>query len=104
MKPNLDHIFQIADGDIDFQQKMIGILKKEFPVEKNNFLIHFDNGDYKKAAGLVHKIKHKISIFGLTQSYHLANVFEENLRNGEVTLYSDFNSILTTIETFLKEV
>ena len=40
MKPNLDHIFQIADGDIDFQQKMIGILKKEFPVEKNNFLIH----------------------------------------------------------------
>lgn len=104
MKPNLDHINEIADGDFVFQQKMIDIVKKEFPLEKQGFLAYYNKEDYHKAAELVHKLKHKINIFGLVKGYEIAKLFEDELRNKQTTLYLEFDSILATIENYLKDI
>jgi hypothetical protein len=38
MIPNLDYIDEIAENDIVFKNKLISIIKNEFPIEKDEFL------------------------------------------------------------------
>lgn len=102
--PNLFKFDEISDGDNDFKQIMVSILKKEFPIEKQSFFDAFESEKYKECAEVVHKLKHKIHLLGLEEGYVLSAKFENQLVNNSFELYEDFVIILETIETFLKNI
>ncbi|QHI38279.1 hypothetical protein IMCC3317_36690 [Kordia antarctica] len=99
--PNLSYIKELADGDTEFEAKLISILKKELPKEKEAFIKSVHAKNYQNSAELVHKIKHKISILGLEKSYEFSISFEEELKNDNPQHYEAFLSILQNMEEFL---
>ncbi len=102
--PNLLKFDEISDGDKDFKDLMIGIFKKEFPIEKKAFFDSFDSGKYKESAEVVHKLKHKINLLNLEEGYMLASNFESQLIDNSFELFDEFVIILETIENFLKKI
>lgn len=102
MTPNLTYIQKLADGSKVFENKMKSILKNEFPQEQQHFLKAYNNNEFIAAAEMVHKLKHKIGMLGMTEAYEFAIRFESELKNKKTTGFSKFISILETIETFLK--
>ncbi|WP_369049429.1 Hpt domain-containing protein [Tenacibaculum sp. UWU-22] len=102
-QPNLLYIEQLSGGDVDFQKKILSIIKEEFPIEKQAYLKSIELEDFETAALHVHKLKHKISIFGLEKSYRLANEYENNLKENKSILKKEFHTILSTITEFLKK-
>ncbi|MEX0272902.1 MAG: Hpt domain-containing protein [Flavobacteriaceae bacterium] len=102
--PNTDYINKLAGDDEDFRAQFISIIKEEFPVEKGEYLNYFNNNELKKAAEVVHKIKHKFNILGMTQAYGLAVDFEEDLKVGKTQLSQDFDAKLVTVENYIKEM
>ncbi len=101
-QPNLSYIESMSAGDKTFEQKLIDIIQKEFPEEKQ---VYFDNitaENFKEAAENVHKLKHKISILGLVKSYEVAVDYEHNLIDGSTIGKEDFESTLQNITDFLK--
>lgn len=102
--PNLTYFNAIAGDDTQLLQRLIRIAKEEFPQEKQAFLDAYHIPDYTKAAAAVHKIKHKINIFGLNAGYQIAVRFENELRQEKTQSYSDFLGILEQIETYLTAI
>ncbi|NVN19422.1 Hpt domain-containing protein [Muricauda sp. HICW] len=102
--PNLTYIDNLADGDEAFRQKFIGILKEEFPAEKNEYLTAMESSLFRGASELVHKIKHKLNVLGIQNAYTLAVQHENELRNGEHSLKQEFLSVLETVEQYLKTI
>ncbi|MDN3667405.1 Hpt domain-containing protein [Algibacter miyuki] len=103
-QPNLSYIHNMSGGDKAFEQKLIDIIKLEFPQEKE---VYYDNlvaKNFKQTAENVHKLKHKISILGLEKSYEIAVAFEENLLEGRTDLFQQFESILNTITNYLQKI
>jgi HPt (histidine-containing phosphotransfer) domain-containing protein len=100
--PNLKYIKELSAGSEDFKQKLIAIIKREFSEEKNEFLKNYNVMAYLKTAENVHKIKHKIGMFGFEEGYQIAMDFEEGLKVKDTSLYSKFILILESIERFLK--
>ena len=103
-KPNLSYIHDMSGGDETFEQKIIGIIKNEFPQEKEIYYNNYNSKNFKLAAENVHKLKHKISILGLEKSYEIAVAFETSLLEGSIELKTEFESILTTITNYLLEL
>jgi len=103
-QPNLSYINSLSGGDKIFEQKLIEIIKIEFPEEKQVYDNNFKNKNYKLAADNVHKLKHKISILGLEKSYEIAIAFENNLIEGDTSLYKEFETILNTITNYLQKL
>ncbi|MFC4633537.1 Hpt domain-containing protein [Dokdonia ponticola] len=99
--PNLSYIDQLSAGNISFKEKLITVIKEEFPDEKEVYLANIQTKNYKEAAENVHKIKHKISILGLEKSYEIARTFENNLKEGNTDLKEDFKNILHVISEYL---
>lgn len=99
--PNLNYVKQLSDGDTEFEENLIGILKKEFPTEKEAYMLSIREKNYQISAAHVHKIKHKISILGLENSYEFAISYEEELKNEDPTNHETFLKILQNIEEFL---
>lgn len=99
--PNLSYIKELADGDAEFEANLISILKKELPTEKEAFIKSVEAKNYQNSAELVHKIKHKISILGLEESYEFSISFEEELKNDNPRHYESFLKILRNMEEFL---
>lgn len=97
----LNYIKQIAGNDSVYQAQLLGIIKAEFPEEKAQFLDFYNAQDYVQSAEMVHKLKHKINIFGLEKSYIIAKDFENQLRDNNNQLFSKFLTILEHIETYL---
>lgn len=102
--PNLDYINNIAGGDEEFKQQLIAILKKEFPIEKELFLSNFNQKEYKQASENVHKIKHKLSMLGLTKEEALASTFEDNLKENNTGLHKKFINCLTKVSNYLNHI
>lgn len=100
--PNIKYIKELSGGEISFEEKMIEIIKKEFPEEVEIYLRNFNSGNYKQAAENVHKLKHKISILGLERSYALAVNYECNLIEEINTLHEEFDNILQIIADYLE--
>ena len=103
-KPNLSYIHKMSGGDKAFEQKLITIIKGEFPEEKK---VYFENStakNYKLTAENVHKLKHKISILGLIKNYEIANEFETNLRKLDLNGQEDFEKILRLITQYIKTI
>ena len=103
-KPNLNYIYNMSGGDTSFEQKIIAIIKLEFPNEKKEYLNNIANKNYKLVAENVHKLKHKISILGLEKSYKIAGTFEKNLLEGNTKLQDEFESTLTIITNYLRKL
>ena len=57
--PNLDYIKELSGGDIAFEESILNVLKKEFPIEHTTFLKNFKKENFKEAANNVNKIKPK---------------------------------------------
>ncbi|UZO82254.1 Hpt domain-containing protein [Aquimarina sp. ERC-38] len=103
-QPNLNYIEELAAGSDAFKQKLIAIVKREFPEEKETFLSNYQAKRYELTAENVHKLKHKIGMLGFEKGYEVAIAFENELKDEEYSLYPDFIRILESIEAFLIKI
>ncbi len=102
-QPNLNYIKQLSDGDQLFETKLISILKKELPQEFQEFQENFEEKNFIKTAENVHKLKHKISILGLTKGYEEAAQFEQDLKdNQDSSRYESFVRMIKSMMDFLR--
>lgn len=104
MNPNLNYISEISGDNIIFRNKLISIIKREFPIEKEEFLSNFNANHYVLAAQNVHKLKHKINLFGLKKGFETALKFENELNHKKVDSYKDFIVVLDLINNFLNRI
>jgi HPt (histidine-containing phosphotransfer) domain-containing protein len=104
MIPNLDYIDEISDNDLTFKNKIIGIIKRDFPLEKDEFFKNYKSNMHLLAAENVHKLKHKINMLGLEKGYDIAVKFENELREKNNQSFESFIDILKTIDNYLKNI
>ncbi len=103
-QPNLNYIKELSGGDIEFEEKMISILRKELPEEILVYKKAIKNEDFKESAEIVHKIKHKISILGLEKSYEFAVSHEKELLEEQKEGNDKFIELLTRMSNFLDKL
>ena len=103
-QPNFSYINSLCGDDEVFKQKLLDIIKMEYPEERDIYLKNSAAKNLKEAANNVHKLKHKISILGLEKSYDIASQFEKNLIEGNESLQEEFNEVLNIITRFLNEL
>lgn len=103
-QPNLNYIDQLSAGDEEFKAKMIAIVKEELPMEIIAYKENLTQEKYMLTAECVHKLKHKISILGLENSYYLADQFENNLKQESTLLKNEFNLTLETMQEFINNL
>jgi len=101
-QPNLSYIQSMSGGDKAFEEKLIAIIKQEFPDEKALYFNNIEKKNFKEAAENVHKLKHKISILGLVNSYDVAVNYEDNLIDGNTEGQNKFETILQTMTNYLE--
>ncbi len=100
-KPNLLYIESMSRGDDAFTQKILDVVKKEFPQELEIYKNNYKEGNYITASENVHKIKHKISLLGLEKSYEVATCYENNLKENITDFHDDFEEIMQMISDYL---
>lgn len=100
-QPNLTYIDQICGDDDEFKKKMISIIKKELPLEILAYHKSMEAHNYKNAAEHVHKLKHKIIIFGLEKEYQITHEYENDLSNGITKSADEFENILQLMLHFV---
>ncbi len=103
-QPNLDYIKEISGGNEDFEKKFLTIIQTEFPKEKSDYLENLESENLEESAKIVHKIKHKLGILGLTGGYKLAVKYEEDLKYGDTKLKEEFKQILQSVEEFILKI
>ncbi len=102
--PNLDYIKEIAGGNEEFEKKFLSIIQVEFPKEKDDYMQLLETNQLEESAKVVHKIKHKLGILGLSNGYKLAIKYEEALKMGNTSLREDFEGVLNTVEEFILKI
>lgn len=100
-QPNLIYIHSLSQGDTAFAGKIIKILKTELQDEKKTYYNSLKEKNYLKTAEWVHKIKHKISILGLLESYAIAEEFENNLKENNSKLKEEFQKTIQLMTDYL---
>lgn len=100
----MQYLEDLAGEDAAFKQQFIAIIKAELPVEIQQYHANLNKNDLKAASEDVHKIKHKVNILGLTESYELASTHEEELRQGNSTSTYDFSGILELMQEYIKTI
>lgn len=103
-QPNQSYIKNLSGGNIEFEKKLIAIIKSEFPIEKEIYTKNIIAKKYNETAENVHKLKHKISILGLEKSYEIALQYENELKEKKTNLKADFEVILQTITNYLTTI
>ncbi|WP_299063953.1 Hpt domain-containing protein [uncultured Polaribacter sp.] len=101
--PNLNYIRELSGGDINFEESILSVLKKEFPKELLIFKENFEQKRFEEVANNIHKFKHKISILGFKKGLDLASDFEKEIKKGNIELYQDFLVILDKIRVYLEK-
>ncbi len=104
MIPNLNYINEISDNDLTFKNKIIAIIKRDFPLENEDFIKHYKCKKHLLAAESVHKLKHKINMLGLKKGYDTAVKFENELRDNKDYSFKKFMEVLKTIDNYLKNI
>ncbi|MBS1535934.1 MAG: Hpt domain-containing protein [Bacteroidetes bacterium] len=102
--PNLLYIEQLAQDNQVVRERLIRILKEEFPQEVEKYKQESEQSDYFLMSESVHKLKHKFGLLGLEKAYHLAADFEEQLRAQKTNLKTEFEVVLQDIELFLNTI
>ncbi len=100
-KPSLKYIKELSGGDEAFEAKLIAVVKAELPNEISEYKSNMEDSDFAKAAENVHKIKHKLGILNLEESYELAVEYEAELREENARHKEHFESILQTCTNFI---
>ena len=100
-QPNLSAIHELSNGDKAFEEKIFNVIKREFPEEKARYFSNLEKEENLKVAEDVHKLKHKISILGLEESYEIATEYEKNLKSGTYDLKEDFEKVLQMITKYI---
>ena len=103
-KPNLSYIEQLSGGDNAFTSKLIQVIQTEFPEERLRYEQKMEQQDWQGAAIEVHKVKHKISIFGLKEGYETAQDFETALREGRIDGRREFDAILNSLANYIDQL
>lgn len=103
-QPNYSYLNSFTGGDKEFEKKILAVIKSEFPSERATYDGNIDSKIFDLAANNVHKLKHKISLLGLEESYAVANQHELNLKEENNTLHDNFSAILDTMAGFLDKV
>ncbi|PCI33741.1 MAG: histidine kinase [Flavobacteriaceae bacterium] len=101
---NLKYIDELSEGDPIFKQQLIDIIKLELPSEILIYQKNIKEKLFVKAADSVHKIKHKINILGLNNSYNVADKHENKLNNKNPELHDSFDFILSRLVEFVKNL
>jgi HPt (histidine-containing phosphotransfer) domain-containing protein len=104
MIPNLDYIDEIAENDTVFKNKLISIIKNEFPIEKDEFLKNITENNFLLASQNVHKLKHKINMLGLKKGSEIAIKFENELLKKNNNLKEEFIEVIKLIENYLNKI
>ena len=102
--PNLDYIKEIAGGNEEFEKKFLSIIQLEFPKEKEDYQTLLEKGELEESAKVVHKIKHKLGILGLSQGYKMAIQYEEDLEISNTALKKEFDDVLASVESFILKI
>jgi len=97
----MSYIREISGGDEEFENQLIKIVKIELPKEIKSYNSYLEEKNYKFAADLVHKVKHKISTLGLVESYKLAIKHEIDLRQENLKYKEDFDKVLKSMINFI---
>lgn len=100
-QPSLAYIKDLSGGDEVFQAKLIAVVKAELPDEIAEYEENIKNSAFAKAAENVHKIKHKLGILSLEESYEIAIEYEDQLKNGTVDHKEQFETILQSCLDFI---
>jgi HPt (histidine-containing phosphotransfer) domain-containing protein len=103
-KPNMNYIEQLADGDKEFEQQFITILKEELPKEKEVYLKSIAAQDFEEAYQIVHKLKHKFNILGMENAYILSVKFEDELKKNNMHRNIEFIQVLDIMGTYIKKI
>lgn len=103
-QPNIEYIEKLANGQLDIKERLILVLKQEFPVEIAQYKENIASSNFEQAAENVHKIKHKIALLGLEKSYYSSQIYEQNLRNNVTNNQIDFETAIIKIQEFLKNI
>ncbi|MFT6933677.1 MAG: HPt (histidine-containing phosphotransfer) domain-containing protein [Maribacter sp.] len=103
-KPNMNYIEKLADGDKEFEQQFITILKEEFPKEKEVYLKSITANDFEGAWEIVHKLKHKFNILGMENAYILSVKFEDELKKNNMHRNIEFIQVLDIMGTYIKKI
>lgn len=103
-QPNLEYIDSLAGDDLVFRAKLIATIQRELPLEVTAYIAHVQGGDYKLAAAAVHKLKHKISVLGLTEAYTFAERFEQEVLERQMQGDEHFRNILKMMTDFADEL
>lgn len=103
-QPNLNYILKLSAKSETFKKKIIDIIKNELPVEADAYYMCLRFNKIKEASECVHKIKHKISIYGMENSFYIAQEYENNLREGNLVLQKEFEEILFIIRNFTNQL
>ncbi len=99
--PSLTYIQELADGDASFEQQLLAVIQKEFPIERGIYFKLLEEKKHTELTQLVHKIKHKFTILGLEEETKLASNFEMDIKTQNFDLQKEFETVLDTISDFL---
>lgn len=103
-KANLSYINELSGGDEIFKQKLINIVKQELPQEASQYYNLLEDKNLPELAAIVHKLKHKISILGMTQSYQIAIDYEKALQANLYKNQERFERVLTEMNRFIESI
>ncbi len=103
-QPNIDYFEKLSNNNEHFKQKLIDIVKYEFPIEFSDYYNFITNDDFKKASEIVHKLKHKIGVLGMTDSLVVAQTYEHNLRESNTEKKVEFEAALETVKVFIDQL
>ncbi len=102
-KPNLSYIRQLSGGSAEFQERLLNVARRELPEEIEVFKQSIQDSNYTEASSNVHKLKHKISILGLEETYYFAEEYEDELREGKNKRQAEFEEILQVMLDFVQQ-
>ena len=103
-QPNIDYILKLSANDERVKTKLIDTMKFELPMEIDAYLVSVHLKKTTQAAACVHKLKNKIGILGLEEGYHIAEEYENQLKNREKKLQIEFENILTLMQNFVNSL
>lgn len=103
-QPSLKYIKELSGGDTAFEAKLIAVIKEELPTEIAQYNGNMKNSAFAKAAENVHKIKHKLGILSLEESYELAITYEAELLEQNPNKKAQFEAILERCVYFINTI
>jgi len=103
-EPNIEYLLKLARGEESITLKLINILKYELPIEIEAYYGKIKSNQLQQAAFHVHKLKHKIAILGLEQTYFMTEKYETQLSENRKNLQKDFERTLPLILNFVNSL